>query len=70
VVPDGEEFLHVVFKGPSGWEPREDWVPVAVLTLRDTASGWRTLLNGNLVYDSRGGFSMGLSGTDREQSTQ
>jgi hypothetical protein len=70
VVPEGDEVLHIVFKGPSGWDPREEWVPVAVLTFRNTTSGWRTLLNGNLVYDSRGGFSMALSDTDPEQTAQ
>jgi hypothetical protein len=66
VVPQGREFLHVVFQGPTGWEPRADWLPVDVLTLRATPEGWRALLNGNLVFDSRGGYTMAFGGADSE----
>jgi hypothetical protein len=69
VVPEGDEILHIVFKDRSGWDLRKDWVPVAVLTFLNTTSGWRTLLNGNLVYDSQGGFCMALTDTP-DQTTQ
>ena len=66
VVPQEPDFLHVVFQGPSGWETRAEWIPVDVLTLRATSAGWRALLNGNLVFDSRGGYTMALGGADPE----
>lgn len=46
-------------------ERHRSWVDV--LTLRKTAAGWRSRLNGGLITSGGGGFSIGYDRTDDDQ---
>jgi hypothetical protein len=63
-VSEDPDFVHVVLRGSKSWRDRPDWEPVAALTMKRAPGSWRALLNGELVYGSDGGLSIGLSGED------
>jgi hypothetical protein len=80
VVEEVDRFAHVVVRttvrgGEDGAldgsplvavvERQRSWVDV--LTLRKTAAGWRSRLNGGLVTSGGGGFSIGYDPADEEQ---
>ena len=67
-VREGEDLSHVVFRRPHDWPERADWDAVDLLTMRRTVNGWRCMLNGGLVYDSGGGYAVGLSGPADESA--
>jgi hypothetical protein len=57
-IAESDDLAHVVFRRPT-WRPRQARESsVDVLTVRRTDEGWRCELNGGLVYDSSGGYSM------------
>ncbi len=73
-VPDRDDTVHVLF--------RETWTPdsfpgvpgrrepqVRVISVRQTAAGWRVMLNGGLVYDEGGAWSIGWN-DDEEDAPQ
>lgn len=61
-VAESPDMVHVVLRGSRSWRDTADWEPIAALTMKRTSAGWAALLNGELVYGSDGGFSIGLSG--------
>lgn len=61
-VSEGSDLVHVILRGSKSWRDSPDWEPIAALTMKRTSDGWAALLNGELVYGSDGGWSIGLSG--------
>jgi hypothetical protein len=68
-LPDTDGLVHVLF--------RESWTPdslprilgrqdsqVRVVTAQETTAVWRVMLNGGLVYDESGGWSIGWNDDD------
>ena len=74
-VPDRDGTIHVLF--------RETWTPdsspglpgrrepqVRVISVYQTPAGWRVMLNGGLVYDEGGGWSIGWNDDEGEAAPQ
>jgi hypothetical protein len=60
-VIESSEIAHVVFRRPRWQAPQQQLESsVDVLTLRRLGEEWRCDLNGGLIYDSSGGFSIGF----------
>ena len=68
VVDEGGDRAHAILRKPQWRSDRPDWDCVDVLTLVQTNSGWRALLNCDLVFDARGGTGIGVSKEQLEEA--
>jgi hypothetical protein len=67
-VAESDDLVQVVFRRPT-WHPAETpESSVDVLTVRRTPEGWRCELNGGLIYNSSGGYSMSFYDRQKAES--